>query len=98
LDDTASTERSLPVRKFPLGVVPIVIIASAVANPGCENMNGDPNKGAVVDRNQQQQTSADGNTQVRERTQVRQTPDGQTIRETETQKREVVPAGTDASQ
>ena len=84
------------MRKFPLGFLPI--FAAAMAIYGCENMNGNRDKGAVVDRDQKQHTSADGDTQVRQRSQVRQTPDGQTIRETETQKRETVQPGTDAAQ
>jgi hypothetical protein len=50
----------------------------------------------VTDRDQSQTTSPDGSA-VRQRTQIRQTSDGQTVRETETQEREVVPPGTDAS-
>jgi hypothetical protein len=55
---------------------------------GCEENNKN-DSGRVMDRNQTQHTNPDGS-QVRERTQVRQTPDGQTVKETETQKREPV--------
>ena len=60
---------------------------------GCEsNGNG---SGQVTDRHQTQHTNPDGS-EVRERTQVRETPEGQTVKETETQKREPVSPNTTA--
>ena len=52
---------------------------------GCESSNN----GKVVDREQHQQTNPDGS-QTRTRSQVRQTESGETVKETETQHREVV--------
>ena len=63
--------------------------AMAVATAiGCES-NGKNGSGDVSDRNQSQHTNPDGS-QVRERSQVRQMPDGQAVKETEIQKREPV--------
>ena len=60
---------------------------------GCESNKA--NSGQVTDRSQTQHTNPDGS-EVRERTQIRQTPEGQTVKETETQKREPVSPNTTA--
>ena len=81
------------MRLSTLGTFTSMVLGTLVfaAVPGCES-SGD---GKVVDRDQTQTTNPDGS-QVRQRTQVRQTSDGQTVRETETQTREPVSGGTDA--
>lgn len=83
------------MRKSSLGFVTLATLTLAIA--GCESMNGDKNGGAVKDRDQSQHTNPDGS-QVRTRSQVRETPSGETVRETETQKREVVKPGTGTAQ
>jgi hypothetical protein len=63
---------------------------------GCQSDGG--TEGEVVSRSQDQDVRPDG-TAVQTRSQVRQTPDGTTVRETQTQERQVLPAGSgDATQ
>lgn len=85
------------MRHSSLGKLLAIALPLALAAAGCENMGGNKNRpesgGRVIDRDQSQTTSPDGSAQ-RTRTQVRQTPSGATIRETETQKREVLNPGT----
>jgi hypothetical protein len=70
----------------------------ALTGVGCESMNGDDKTaantkgGKVIDRDQQQTVSPDGSAQ-RTRTQVRQTPSGATVRETQTEERVVTQPG-----
>ena len=61
---------------------------SFTITPGCQNNGDGHDRGKVVGRDQNQQTNPDGS-QTRTRTQVRETKDGQTVKETETQHREV---------
>ena len=71
------------------GLIAFGAVALATS-PGCENTDNDHNNnGKVISRDQRQHTEPDG-TQVREREQVRQASDGQTVRETETQTRQPV--------
>src|SRR4051794_17993142 len=88
------SQRSLPMRFASLGTFALVTCgAFALAGTsGCESNNKDQDSGRVSNRNQTQHTNPDG-TQVRERTQVRETPEGQTVRETETQTRQPVSPG-----
>jgi hypothetical protein len=58
---------------------------SFLTTSGCESSNN----GKVVDRDQHQQTNPDGS-ETRTRSQVRETASGETVKETETQHREVV--------
>lgn len=72
----------------------ILTAASAVflgmAAVGCQH---DKNEGEVTARTQNQEVRPDG-TAVQTRTQVRETPSGTTVRETQTQERKVVPPGS----
>lgn len=61
------------------------LLASA-AIVGCQSGN-------VTDRTQNRDVSEDGRVATQTRTQTRQTPSGSTVRETETQRREVVNPG-----
>ena len=91
------------MRQFPLGklsaTTAAALLTCALAGVGCESHDrhhdAQGGRGRVTDRDQQQQTQADG-TQVRTRSQVRQTPGGQAVRETETQTREPVQPGAEA--
>ena len=82
-----------------LGKVVVASLALALAGvTGCDSMGGG-NKGnanisggKVIDRDQQQTVSPDGSAQ-RTRTQVRQTPSGATVRETQTEERTVTQPG-----
>jgi hypothetical protein len=88
------------VRQNSLGKVVVATLAlSLVGITGCESMGGGNNKGQsstsggkVIDRDQQQTVSPDGSAQ-RSRTQVRQTPSGATVRETQTEQRTVTQPG-----
>ena len=82
------------VRYSSLGKVAVATFSLALA-AGCENMGGNKGGGQVTDRDQQQHTNPDG-TQVRQRSQVRQTQGGQAIKETETQTRQPVSPGSNA--
>jgi hypothetical protein len=57
---------------------------------GCENMGGGKDGGGTVhDRKQTENVNPDGSA-TRERSQMRETPSGATVKETQTEKREVV--------
>ena len=75
-----------------LSTATVLLGAMAV---GCQTSGppsgGDNTSGTVRERDQTERT--EGNTAVREQTQVRETPSGATVRETETQKREVINPG-----
>ena len=81
-----------------LGKVLIASLALTFAGSGCESMGGgdkgsaNTSGGKVIDRDQQQTVSPDGSAQ-RTRTQVRQTPSGATVRETQTEERIVTQPG-----
>ena len=76
----------------------VVVASLALALAGCESMGGgdkgsaNTSGGKVIDRDQQQTVSPDGSAQ-RTRTQVRQTPSGATVRETQTEQRTVTQPG-----
>jgi hypothetical protein len=87
------------VRQTSLGKVVVASLALALVGvTGCESMGGngngtaDTSGGKVIDRDQQQTVSPDGSAQ-RTRTQVRQTPSGATVRETQTEERVVTQPG-----
>ena len=81
------------MRRSSLGTFGLIALGAIAlsASPGCENT--DNGGGKVIHRDQRQTTTPDGK-QVREREQVRQNADGQTVKETETQTREPVAPGT----
>lgn len=78
-----------------IGSKVIVTAASAVllsvAAVGCQNGNGE-----IKSRTQDQEVRPDG-TAVQTRSQVRETPSGTTVRETQTQTRKEVSPGTTGS-
>ena len=94
------------MRHAPLGKLALAIVAVGLTGAvGCQsdgssasvNASAAPANergGRVIDRSQGQTVNPDGSA-VRTRTQLRQTPSGATIQETQTERREVVdPAGT----
>jgi hypothetical protein len=90
------------VRKSSLGNVALASLALAVAGFGCESSSQSSNSsdaqlsgGKVVDRDQQQTSSPDGSGK-RVRTQVRETPSGATVQETQTEERKVIQPGQSA--
>ena len=88
------------MRHSSLGKVVVTSLALALAGAGCESMGGggggkgaaSTKGGKIIDRDQQQTVSPDGSAQ-RQRTQVRQTPSGATVRETQTEERTVTQPG-----
>jgi hypothetical protein len=87
------------VRQTSLGKAVVASLAlGLVGITGCESMGGgnkgtaDVSGGKVIDRDQQQTVSPDGSAQ-RTRTQVRETPSGATVRETQTEERTVTQPG-----
>ena len=58
---------------------------------GCQTSGSSESGGTVREQHQTERT--EGNTSVREETRVRDTPSGATVKETETQKREVINPG-----
>ena len=83
------------MRRSSLGTFSLITLGAIAlsASPGCENTDNGGGDGKVIHRDQRQTTTPDGK-QVREREQVRQKSDGQTVKETETQTREPVAPGT----
>ena len=83
----------------PLGKLAVAILAVAglTGATGCQvsGDSGGGGRGRVVDRQQSQDVNPDGSA-VRTRVQVRETPSGPTVRETQTERREVVSPGTGA--
>ena len=84
------------MRHSTLGKTTVAALAIALgAAAGCENKpdskagTAQERGGKVIDRSQGQTVSPDG-TATRTRTQMRQTPSGTTVRETQTEQREVV--------
>lgn len=84
------------MRHSTLGKSTVAALAIALgAAAGCENKSdskvgtAQERGGRVIDRSQGQTVSPDG-TATRTRTQMRQTPSGTTVRETQTEQREVV--------
>ena len=84
------------MRHSPLGKFTLATLILGLGTVGCE-MGGDKSAagtaqekgGKVIDRSQGQTVNPDGSA-VRTRTQMRQAPSGATVRETQTEKREVV--------
>ena len=90
------------MQRSSLGKFSVATLALALAGVGCGSMGGDKGTSTagskVIDRQQHQDTSPDGSA-IRTRSQVRETAAGTQIRETETQKREVIQPNTnDATQ
>ena len=87
-----------------LGKLATAALAFALCTAGCQTSGDDATAGTaqerggkVVDRSQGQTVNPDG-TATRTRTQLRQTPSGTTVRETQTEQREVVtPGGSGAT-
>lgn len=90
------------MRHATLGRISVAALAIALGAVGCENTGNKAGTaqergGRVIDRSQGQTVSPDG-TATRSRTQMRQTPSGTTVRETQTEQREVVnPASNGAT-
>ena len=89
------------MRHSTLGKLSVAAVGIALAGAGCEQMGGGNKStagtahekgGKVIDRSQGQNVNPDGSA-VRTRTQMRQTPSGTVVRETQTEKREVVGGG-----
>ena len=78
-----------------LGVASTVALAGLAG--GCQNDKGTSDSGGkVISRNQTQDVTP-GGTAVQTRTQVRETPSGEQIRETQMQTREVVTPASGSS-
>ena len=87
------------MRLSPLGNVALVSLTLGLAGFGCESSNNGSDAqlsgGKVIDRDQSQTSSPDGSAR-RTRTQVRETPSGATVVETQTEERKVVQPGESA--
>ena len=81
--------------KFAFGVASTVVLAALAG--GCQNDSGSSSSsgsgGRVISRTQNQDVTP-GGTAVQTRTQVRETPSGERVRETQMRTREVVTPGT----
>jgi hypothetical protein len=97
--DAALLRKESIVLQPPLGKLALAVLAVAglTGATGCQ-VSGSGSAGGrsrVVDRQQNQTVTPDG-AAVRTRTQVRETNDGTTVRETQTERREPVSPGTGA--
>jgi hypothetical protein len=96
--DTSPKEFLL--RYSSLGSVAFASLALGLAGFGCESSNNSHSDaqlsgGKVIDRDQSQTSSPDGSA-TRTRTQVRETPSGATVQETQTEERKVIQPGQSA--
>lgn len=76
-----------------VGVPLLVVVGCSSDNSQDKSMS----EGKVTDRNQTQNVSPDQRTATQTRSQIRETPEGVKVRETQTQKREVLDNGGNQS-